>query len=124
MAAIVSTEKELGEAIKREEDTIEITGNLVKTTVRIRATGKIAWAIATAAIGIAVYGVLAAPATSGRSAIASGIITPAAVGILGVAATYSAITIAIAAGGVGSLTTLRRYKEISRTSSTVVLKHR
>lgn len=124
--AKITTEKELGEALKRNEDTIEITGDLAKKTIRLRATGKVAWAIAIAAIGIAVYSAISVPATGGTSTPAAvtmaGIAAPAAVGILGGAATYSAIAIAIAAGGVGALTSLRGYKEISRTSSSLVLK--
>ncbi|STO59714.1 Uncharacterised protein [Canicola haemoglobinophilus] len=49
---------------------------------------------------------------------------PVAVGILGGAATYSAIAIAVAAGGVGVLTSLRNYKEISRSENKLVLQKR
>ena len=120
----VTTEKELGKALKRNEEIIEITRDLAKKTIRLRATGNVAWAIAFAAIGIAVYGVIAAPATGGSSGIFAGFTAPAAVGILGGAASYSAIAIAVAAGGVGALTSLRKYKEISRTSSSVILKRK
>lgn len=124
MAVKVSTEKELGEALKRKEDGIEITGDLAKKTIRLRATGNVAWAIAIAAIGFAVYGVATAPVTGGTTAAISAFAAPTAVGILGGAATYSAIAIAIAAGGVGALTSLRKYKEISRSSSSLTLKRK
>jgi hypothetical protein len=122
MAKKVSTEKELGEALKNEEDTIEITGDLAKKTIKLRATGKVAWAIALAAIGIAVYAAIVAIPTGGSSAAISAFAAPAAVGILGGAVTYTAIAIAVAAGGVGALTTLRSYKEVARTSSSITLK--
>ena len=115
---VVSTAKELGEAIKQKEDTIEIVGNLATSTIRIRATGKIAWGIAIAAIAIAIYGMIAAQPVSGFVA------APAAVGVLGVSATGTAMGIAVAAGGVGSLTSLREYKEISRSKDKLVLQRK
>ncbi len=121
MTTQVSTEKELGEALKRKENSIEISGDLAKKTIRLRATGNVAWAIAVAAIGFAVYGVVAAPVTSGTSVIVSGFVAPAAVAVLGGSVTYTAIAIAIAAGGIGSLISLRDYKEISRTSGSLIL---
>lgn len=124
MTAKVSTEKELGDALRRKEDMIEITGDLAKKSIKLRATGNIAWAIALTAIGIAIYSVAAAPVSGGTTAAVSAIAAPAAVGVLGAATTYSAIAIAIAAGGVGALTSLRKYKEISRTSSSITLKRR
>ncbi|PSU86957.1 hypothetical protein [Photobacterium kishitanii] len=120
----VNTEKELGKALKNKESTIEITGDLAKKTIKLRATGTVAWAIAIGAIGIAVYGAIATVPTGGSSAVVSGIAAPAAISILGGAATYSAIAIAIAAGGVGALTTLRGYKEVSRTENSITLKRR
>ena len=103
MAKKVSTEEELGEALKNKEDTIEITGDLAKKTIKLRATGKVAWAIAFAAIGIAAYAAIVAIPTGGTSAAISAFAAPAAVGILGGAATYTAIAIAVAAGGVSAL---------------------
>jgi hypothetical protein len=124
----VKTEKELGEALKNKEETIEITGDLAKKTIKIRATGKVAWVVAFGAIGIAVYAVASTIPTGGTSApIAgqvAGITGGAAVTILGGAATYSAIAVAIAAGGIGALTSLRKYKEISRSPTSLVLKRR
>lgn len=128
MAATVKTEKEFADAIKRGEDTIEVEGDLAKKTIRIRATGKVAWAIAFGAIGIAVYAAITTGVTGGTSApvtfSVAGITGGAAIGILGGAATYSAITIAVAAGGVGVLTKLRDYEEISRTENKLVLKRK
>ncbi|MDG6231681.1 hypothetical protein Q7506_09600 [Glaesserella parasuis] len=126
--ATVRTEKELGEAIKRGDDTIEIEGDLAKKTIKIRATGTVAWAIAIGAIGIAVYATIAAVGTGGVAApaavAANAFAAPAAVGVLGGAVTYSAIAIAVAAGGVGALTSLRNYKEVSRADNKLVLKKR
>ena len=128
MARKVKTEKELGEALKSGADEIEIEGDLAKKTIRIRATGQVAWAIAVGAIGIAAFAAYATLGTGGTAgpvtAPAAGVTAAAAVGILGIPATTSAIAIAIAAGGVGALTTLRKYKEISRTANSITLKKR
>lgn len=118
----VKTEEELAEAIQNNEETIEIEGDLKNKTLKIKATGKAAWIIAIGAVGVAVAGIMLAPASGGTSSIASGIVAPAAVGIWGVSATLSAISIAVAAGGVGVLNKLREYKIIENTDNKLVLK--
>ncbi len=117
----ITTEKQLGQALKDEKDEIVIEGDLTKKVVRIRATGKIAWMVAIAAIAIAV-GVLIA--SGGTGAPASGLVGVGAVSVLGLPAALSAIGIAVAAGGVGVLNSLRKYKEVSRDGDRIVLKRR
>lgn len=128
MAKKVSTEKELGEALRNNEDTIEITGDLAKKTIKLRATGRVAWAVAIAAIGIAVYSAMTIIPSGGTTAVPAGMMgagfAPVAVAVLDTSVTYSAIAIAITAGGIGSLTTLRNYKEVSRSSNSLILKRR
>jgi len=109
----VSDAKELGRAIKAERDVIEITIDLRDGIVRIKAVGKIAWAIAIGAIGTAVaiwwFTRVVTPASpAGVFALvplAGG--ATAAVTVLGVDATTLAITVGITAGGVGAVTSLR-----------------
>ncbi|MDP3228186.1 MAG: hypothetical protein Q8N13_09450 [Acidovorax sp.] len=128
MARKVKTEKELGEALKAGEDEIEIVGDLARKTIRIRATGKVAWAIAFGAIGVAAFATYATIGTGGTGTPITGptaaFSATAAVAVLGVPSTVAAISIAIAAGGVGALTSLRKYSEISRSNSTLVLRRR
>ena len=107
---MITEAKELGKALKEDRDVIEIEGDLAKRTIRIKATGKIAWALAIAAIGIAVASFLATPATGGASAPAGVVAASAAAGTLGGSAATTAIAIAVAAGGVGALNKLRSYK--------------
>ena len=126
MATIVKTEKELADALKREDDTIEITGDLAAKTIKIRATGTVAWAVAIGAIGLAACALISIPATGGAdtpaAAAVSGLMAPVAVVSLGgVAVAWTAITIAVFAGGVNVLKKLRNYKEISRGDSVLVL---
>jgi len=130
MTGTVQTERELASAIKRDEDTIEITGDLANKIVRIRATGKVAWAIAFATIGVAVYaaiptGVIGGVIGGAIANIFGGTATYSAIATaIGGSATCSAIAIAIGAGGIGVLKKLREYKEVSRTTGLLVLKRK
>lgn len=122
----VTNEKELGEALKNDEDYIEIEVKDLKDRVwRIKATGKVAWAVAFGAIGVAVVAVLSIPTTGGTSAVpalaANAILAPAAVSILGAGTVASAIAIAVAAGSVGALNKLRKYKMTKISDSHIIL---
>jgi hypothetical protein len=115
----VRTEEELADAIKNDEETIEIEGDLKNKTLKIKATGKVAWIVAIGAISVAVAATLA---TGGAAAPASGIIGVGAVSVLGLPAATTAVMIAIAAGGVGVLNKLRSYKIIENTDEKLVLR--
>lgn len=115
----ISTEEELGYALKNSADTIVIEGDLVKKVVRIRATGKTAWIIAAGAIGVAITMTVV---SGGTSAPASFLIGSSAIGILGLPTAIAAVLIGLAAGGIAALNRLRGYKEITRSEGRVVLK--
>lgn len=117
----IKDEKELGEALKNEQDTIEIEGNLKKKVLRIKATGKVAWAVALGAIGVAVIVVMG---SGGTAAPAAGVVGIGAVSVLGLSAATSAVAIAVAAGGVGALNSLRRYKIVRQDGDKLVLSRR
>lgn len=55
MSVKCKTAEELGKAIKNNEDTIEIEGNLKNEVFRIKATGKVAWGVCLDIIGIRDY---------------------------------------------------------------------
>ena len=118
----VETDEELGKALKDDEETIEITGDLRKRVLKIKATGKVAWAIAIGAIAIAITALLVSPVSGGASAPVGLIAAPAAVAALGAPVAISATAIAIAAGGVGALSKLRKYKIVSQDENSLVLK--
>lgn len=125
--ARVRTEKELGKAIKEEKDTIEIEGDLRRKVIIIKATGKVAWAVAIGAIGVAVTATFLILPTGGASAPATGVLLPAAVafggGIGGISVACAAVSIAVAAGGVGALNTLREY-DLTEKDGMVILKRK
>ena len=115
---VITNEEELGETLKEEPDTIEIEGDLKNKVLRIKATGKVSWAIAIAAIGIAVTILIS---TGGTGAPVSGLVGAGAVSVLGLPAAVSAVSIAVAAGGVGALNTLRKYEIIENSGNKLIL---
>ena len=125
----VRTEKELGESLKRGDDEIEIEGSLKDKVIRIRATGKVAWLVAIGAISVAVISIIA---TGGSGGTASPITAPvafftgseAAIALGGVPTAVSATLIAVAAGGVGALNKLRKYKTVCEDHDKIVLKRK
>lgn len=117
----ISNEDDLGEALKKEQDTIEIEGDLIKKVLKIKATGSVAWAIAIGAIGVAVAVVIS---TGGTGAPVSGFVGVGAVTVLGWSTAVSAVSIAVAAGGVSALNKLRRYKVVEESGNKLILKRR
>ena len=116
-----NSEEELGRAIKSRADEIEISVDLMNTVAKIKATGSVAWAIAIGAIGTAVVFLLTSPGTAGTSAIAAAptfLVASSALG--GSSVAISAIMIAMAAGGVGALNSLRDYRLIDRNGKPVL----
>ena len=127
----VTTEEELGEAVKNNVESIEITGDLVGKTLKIKATGKVAWAVALGSLGVAVTCLILRAKGSdvventqtGKAITFTGAAggTAVAATILGKAA-FAAASIAAAAGGVGALTSLRdKYKIIERAENKLIL---
>jgi len=119
---LVTNEKELGKALNDNVDEIEIEADFRKKVIKIKAKGEVAWRIAIVGITLAIPLVMATVMSAGT---ATPITAPAAVvtltgaaGVLGIGATFSAVSIAagavIAAGsvsaGVAALNKLRKYK--------------
>lgn len=115
----IDNEKDLGKALKEKQETIEIEGNLKDKVLKIKATGKVAWAIAIGAIAIAVALIIS---SGGTAAPVSGLVGIGAVSVLGTPAALSAVSIAAAAGGVGALNSLRNYKVTSNSGNKLILK--
>ena len=122
----ITSNKELGEALKNKEESILIEGDLANKVIRIKATGKLAWGITIAAITTSVAAILLKTTSGGLATplTSAAIFTsaPAAIAVLGPAATKSAILIAIAGGGVGVLHTLRKYKIVEHGTALLKLK--
>lgn len=129
----VTSKKELAQAVERGESRIEVIGDFANGVVKLKLIGPIAWGIAAAAIGGAVYLYMATPAATATTAGTGGVISfgaastsaAAAVTVLGLNATTVAIGIGIAAGGVGVLTKIRdNYKIVEKSNNRVVLERK
>ena len=133
----VTTEKELGNAINDNIDTIEIEGDLAKKVVKIKATGKVAWAACIGSLTVAIIATVAAmipdPAepvelgvasiSYGISAVALGTATTSAVSI-GIAGAIAAGATGVAVGSsaIGILNKLRKYKITEKSERKLILK--
>ena len=121
----MTTEKELGEALKRSQAVIEIEGDLAKKTFRIMATDKAVWAVCVVSITVAVAAVVvtlssggaAAPVTGPTAAVTLG----GAAAVLGMPTAITATGIAIAGGGVKALNKLRKYRMEKISDTKVIL---
>lgn len=123
----VATEEELAAVVSRNQDTIIIEGDLAKKTVRIKAAGTVAWAVAIGSIGIVFYGVIATLGKGGVATPVSGIAAVTAFGaafsVLGAAATTAAISMAVSVRSLSVLRKLRgNYKIVIESGNTVTLK--
>ena len=144
---IAKTDEELAQGINDEEDSITIQVpdyneekeenpeksdkdiqdginaviKLKKGVVKIKATGKVAWAVAIGGIAAAVIIFLA---SGGSGILFSPIILSSTVGVLGVPATLTAIGIAVAGGSVATLNKLRKYKIVENSDKRLVLKRK
>ena len=128
MSTTVSTAKELGTAISNNENQIVIEGRLGDAVITINAIGPVAWAVAIGAIGVAIAGVAVTAGTGGAGApvgiVSESFAIPTLVATTGsISVSTTAIGIAIAGGGVGTLTAMRRYKA-RREGGKVVLTKR
>lgn len=121
----MTTEKELGEALKREQDVIEIEFDLVKKVLKIKSMGKVAWAVCITAITVAVSCAVVAVSTGGTTALPDAFIaTPAMAtlaSVLGLPTAISAVIIAVAGGGAGALNKLRNYRMEKISDEKVIL---
>lgn len=126
---LVSNEKELGQAIKEGQDTIEIEADLARKVVKIKSTGKVAWGVVIGGVAIlATCGVVAittAVPSGGTGPVASAFLSlPAAtpvIAVLGIPATISAVGIAVAGGGVAALKKLKKYHMEELSNGKVIL---
>jgi hypothetical protein len=117
---VITDPKELAKAIEQGQDTIEIEGRLKDRVIVIKGRGKVAWAIVIGGVAVAITALVV---TGGAAAPAAGFgLAPTVVAILGPATAWMAITMAVAAGGVGVLNKLRRYEIVEKTPRRVVLK--
>lgn len=132
MESICTEPKEVAKAVESKQDEIFIEINLGKKVLRIKAIGKIAWAVCAASLAAAIAFFIATPAATaaltpaggGAAALAGMAFAAPAVAALG-SAVVPAILIGVSAGGIGALTTLRdKYKVVEKTDKYIKLKRK
>ena len=128
MSTTVTNAKELAAAVNNKENRIVIEGRLGDIVIKINAVGPVAWGVAIGAIEVALFGIAATTGSAGTGTpigIASECVAaPVLISALGsVSAATTAIGIAVAGGGVGVLSTMRRYST-ARKNGRVVLTRR
>ena len=120
---MIKDEKDLGKAIKNDENTIEIEGDLARKVIKIKATGAVAWAVCFAALVITITFILAAPPSGGLTIPATLVVAPTAASILGGGTAVTAVGIAIGGGSAAILNKLREYR-LEKISDNHVILHR
>ncbi|MEI0492532.1 hypothetical protein R4J17_08805 [Brachyspira intermedia] len=127
----VRTEEELKEAIKNEEDTIEIIGDLKNKIIKIKAKGKVSLILGIGLILIGgaatiLSGGSAAPATIPSMAMAKAafLLPPAAAAAGG--GSLGGLISALGIGSVGTsmLNSLKKYEIKEETDKKIVLKRK
>lgn len=123
---MIRTAKDLGEAIKNDENYIEIEGDLGKKVIRIKATGKVAWLVAFGALSVAITSIIVKVSSAGIAApvTTAALVTsaPAAIGILGGKTALTAVLIAVAGGSATVLNKLRKYNIKVTNNRTILTK--
>jgi len=122
MPRVCRTAKEFADAMKNNEETITIEGDLKNGVLRIKATGKVAWVVCVGSLAVAIGAMAIAPAGGGAPAGAALVMATPAAAVLGTAVA-PAIAIGVCAGGIGVLNTLRdKYKIVEKTDEYITLK--
>lgn len=124
MSKVCRTAQDFADAVKSNEEKIIIEGDLKNAIFKIKATGKVAWAVCIASIAVAIAAIAVAPAAGGAPAGAALVMAGPAAATLGAAA-VPAVAIAVCAGGVGVLNTLRdKYKIVEKTDEYIILERK
>ena len=120
---IVENEQDLGEAIERGEETIEVRGKLAPRIRKIWLMDRFLWCLCLACLAVAIAALVAAPA-AGPLPVAVGLVsgTPAAL-LMGTPAAVTAVLTAAAGSGIATLKKLRHCYRLEPTGSERVVLH-
>ncbi len=127
----VNNPADLGKAIERGEDTIVVEGDLASRTIRIKATGKIAWVIAGGCIAVSIVAILSMPPTAATGPLAGpGFVAESAViatggagaiSVLGVSATVAAVSIGVGAKSKNAVNKLRNGYTLTKVNDRKII---
>lgn len=117
-------EKELAKALRIDEPVIELRNGLAHKTRKLLAIGFTLWCVCMSLLAVTVVSLLMMPAAPGPFAIASLVAGTPAAGIMGTSTATTAIMIALAGGGVGTLHKIRRYHLIDCDENHIILRRK
>lgn len=117
--------RDLGKAIASGERRIKVSETQYVALKALMSVSGLSWTVCAASLGAAVWLFLATPAASGLTAGAGGAISftggivtaLGAITFMGVPATLLALGLAIASGGMGIISTLRKKYQISSSGN-------
>lgn len=119
----VRNEEELAGAIQKKQSVIEVEGDIGRRIIRIKAVGAIAWALLLGALLVILASMVSTGGTVG-GLVAAPLAVPI-VTIVGPSAAATIIALAMAAGGIGILSSLRSdYRVVSDDGRKVTLKRK
>lgn len=118
---IANNGKDLGDAIRQEEPHIELEGELAAQVKKLIRLNAVLWVFCLAALAVTVAAVMQMPTTAGLSGIAGLAAGSSASAVIGADTVVTAVTVAIAGGGIGTLNMLRRYRLEERKDGRIIL---
>ena len=123
---LAENEKALGEALKNDEETIELEGALAERIKRIYQLNHVLWCLCVVSLAVAAAALLAAPASAGTSSAVSLAAAAPAAAAMGAPAAVTAALTAAAGGGVHVLRKLRErtMKELKNGHIVLYLRRR
>lgn len=112
----VNDEKGLGEAIRKNEKTIDIHGSIAPRIKRLHDLDKVLYCMCLMCLAVAVVALMQIPALGGGMLPLSFVSGSPAAAILGVPTAKTTVLVAVSGGGISTLKRLRKYKlrQISR----------
>lgn len=106
----VNDEKGLGEAIRKNEKTIDVHGSIAPRIKRLHDLDKVLYCMCLMCLAVAVVALMQVPATGGGMLPLSFVAGTPAAAIMGVSTAKTAALVAASGGGISALKQLRKYK--------------
>lgn len=112
----VNDEKGLGEAIRKNEKTIDIHGSMAPRIKRLHDLDKVLYCMCLMSLAIALVALLQIPAAGGGMVLTGFLAGTPAAAIVGIPTAKTAALIAVSGGGIKILKQMRDYKlkQVSR----------
>lgn len=117
----VNDDKELGEAIRKNEKTINVHGSIAPRIKRLHDLDKVLYCMCLMCLAVAVVALMQIPAAGGGMLPLGFVAGTPAAAIVGVPTAKTAVLIAVSGGGISTLKRLRSYKLMRVNREHVIL---